>query len=84
MTTIQESLCQALLAGMNHDNNTRRNAETYLSQTLTQQQGAVQAILQIATDSQVRDCFEFNKFLVEPGIQERCKLAGCCFSQADC
>jgi len=35
MTNIQESLCQALLAGMNHDNNTRRNAETYLSQTLT-------------------------------------------------
>lgn len=55
MTTInmQDSLCQALLAGMNNDSSTRRNAETYLSQTLTQQQGSVQAILQIATDSQV-------------------------------
>jgi len=30
-TDIQDSLCQALMAGMNHNNDTRRNAETYLS-----------------------------------------------------
>ncbi len=62
MTTIniQECLCQALLANMTHDNSTRRGAEAYLSQTLTQQQGAVQAILQIATDSTVSISIEFT------------------------
>jgi hypothetical protein len=40
MTTqspIQDSLCQALMAGMHPNNETRRNAETYLSSALTQQ-----------------------------------------------
>ena len=48
---------------MNQNNDTRRGAETYLSQSIGKTQGAVQAILSIATDPNVRLYFPTLPFL---------------------